>query len=112
MNGLTGGEIGEPPCLSDLVSLKNPRIPLDRLHERARFALLGGAALAEAAATQACPELVDTHGGCRKVMCGGVIGVHGEVGVDSLEAGFDGRERAQVRWGTLGRRAGRGGWVA
>src|SRR5438094_914574 len=43
-------EIGEPPRHSDLVPLKNPGIPLDRLHERACFALLRGAALAEAAA--------------------------------------------------------------
>src|SRR5215813_293075 len=105
MNGLAGGEVGKPPRLSDLVSLKNPGIPLDRLHERARFALLGGAALAEAAAAQACPELVDAHSGCRKIMGGEIVGVHGQVSVDPLDARYDAGERAHVLTEARDRRA-------
>ena len=62
MNGLAWREIREPARHSDLVALKNPGIALDRLHERAGFALLGGAALAEAAAAQPSLELVDGLG--------------------------------------------------
>ena len=61
-NGIAWREIREPPRHSDLVALENSGIALDRLHQRAGFALLGSAALAEAAAAQSCPELVDRLG--------------------------------------------------
>ena len=61
-NGFARREIGKPPLRSDLVALKNPGIALDRLHERAGFTLFGGAALAEAAAAQSRPELIDRLG--------------------------------------------------
>ena len=68
-NGIAGREIREPPCHSDLVALKDSGIALDRLHERAGFALLGRAALAEAAgAAQSCPQLIDRPGGRRKIV--------------------------------------------
>jgi hypothetical protein len=54
--------IGKAPLCSDLVALENPGIALDRLHERAGFALFGSAALAEAAAAQPHPELIDRLG--------------------------------------------------
>ena len=69
----------------DFVALENSRIALDRLHERAGFALLGGAALAEAAAAQSRPELIDGSGGRGKIVCRVVIGVHRQVGVDPFE---------------------------
>ena len=49
-NGITRRKIREPPRDSDFVALKNPGIALDRLHERAGFALFGRASFAEAAA--------------------------------------------------------------
>src|SRR5262249_58235148 len=57
-NRFARGEIGEAPRHADLVALINAGIALDRLHERAGFALLGRAALAEAAAAQPRPELI------------------------------------------------------
>ena len=96
-NGIAGREIREPPRHSDLVALKNPGITLDRLHERAGFALLGSAAFAKAAAAaQSCPELIDRPGGRRKIVCGIVVGVQGQVGFDTFEARDHARKRAHV----------------
>ena len=95
-NGLAWREIREPPRHSDLVALKNPGIALDRLHERAGFALLGGAALAEAAAAQSRPELVDGLGGRGKIVRGKVVGVQGQIGFDPLETRDHAGERAHV----------------
>src|SRR5262245_62820563 len=72
-NGVAWREIHEPPRHSDLVALKNSGITLDRLHERAGFALLGRAALAEAATAQSGLEIVDGLGAPRKIVRGIVI---------------------------------------
>ena len=95
-NGIAWREIREPPRHSDLVALKNPGIALDRLHERAGFPLLGSAALAEAAAAQSCPELIDRLGGRRKIVRGIVVGVHRQVGFDPLETRDHAGEGAHV----------------
>jgi hypothetical protein len=50
MKGVAGSEIGKAARRPDLVTLENTGIALDRLHQRARLALLGRGALAEAAA--------------------------------------------------------------
>jgi hypothetical protein len=84
-NGFARREIREPPRHSDLVALKNPGIALDRLHQRAGFALLGRAALAEAAAAQSGPELIDRLGRRRKIVRGVIVGVHGQIGFDPLK---------------------------
>ena len=78
-------EIGEAPRRPDLVALENARIALDRLHQRAGFALLGGRALAETAAGQSRPELVDAVGRRREIVLGEKIGVHRQIGFDPLE---------------------------
>src|ERR1700732_5059747 len=70
---------------SDLVALKNPGIAPERLHERAGFTLFGGAALAEAAAAQPYPELIDRLGWPRKIVRGMVVGVQGQIGFNPLE---------------------------
>src|SRR3954447_19533419 len=75
-NTVARREIREPPLHPDLVALKNPRITLDCLHQRAGFTLLGGAALAEAAASQSRPELIDVLGWRRKIMRRIKVGVH------------------------------------
>ena len=62
MNGISWRKIRKAPGHSDFVSLKNPGITLDSLHESAGFALFGGAAFAEAAAAQSLPELIDRFG--------------------------------------------------
>ena len=95
-NGIAGREIREPPRHPDLVALKNPGIALDRLHERAGFALLGRAALAEAAAAQSCLELIDGLGRRGEIVRGEVVGVQGQVGVDPLETRDHAGERAHV----------------
>ena len=95
-NGIARREIREPSRHSDLVALKNPGIALDRLHERAGFALLGRAALAEAAAAQSRPELVDRLGGRRKIVRRIVVGVQGQVGFDPFETRDHAGERAHV----------------
>src|SRR3954465_3864118 len=63
-NGVPFRKVREAPQPPDFVPLKNPGIALDCLHEGARFALFGGAALAEAAAAQPRSELVDAQ--CRR----------------------------------------------
>ena len=95
-NGIARREIREPPPHPDFVALKNPGIALDRLHERAGFALLGSAALAEAAAAQSRLELVDRLGAGGEIVRGEVVGVHGQVGVDPLEPRHHAGERAHV----------------
>ena len=95
-NGLAWREIREPPRHSDLVALENPGIALDRLHQRAGFALLGGAALAEAAAAQPCPELIDRPGGRGEIVRGIVVGVQRQVGFDPLETRDHAGEGAHV----------------
>src|SRR5437868_14911766 len=72
-DGVVGRKIGEPARHPDLVALENPRIALDRLHERAGLALFGGAALAEAAPGQPRPQLIHVLGRRRKVMRGIII---------------------------------------
>ena len=95
-NGLARREIGKPPLYSDLVALKNPGIALDRLHERAGFALLGSAALAEAAAAQSRPELMNRLRRPRKIVRGVVVGVQRQIGFDPLETRDHAGERAHV----------------
>ena len=56
------GEVGEAAPHANLVALEDPGITLDRLHQRARLALLGGAALAVARAAQTAAQLVDGFG--------------------------------------------------
>src|ERR1700724_4608655 len=96
MNGFAGWKIREPPLHSDLVTLKNPRITLDRLHQRAGFCLLGSRALAKAAAGQSCPEGCDRQGGSREVMPRKIVGVHRQIGLDPLKLGDDTGERAHM----------------
>src|ERR1700676_1653654 len=96
MNGFAGWKIREPPFHSDLVALKDPRITLDRLHQRAGFCLLGSRALAEAAASQSRPEGVDRQGGSREVMPRKIIGVHRQIGLDPLKLGDDTGEWADM----------------
>ena len=74
----------------------NAGIALDRLHERAGFALLGRAALAEAAAAQPRPELIDAARRPREIVRGEIVGVHGQIGLDPLEPRDDAGERAHV----------------
>ena len=111
-NGFARREIREPPRRSDLVALKNPGIALDRLHERAGFALLGGAALAEAAAAQSCPELIDRLGGRRKIVRGIVVGVHRQIGFDPFEPRDHAGEGAHVLAETCNRGRRRNGPVS
>ncbi len=47
--GFARREIRKASRRPDFVALKNPRIALDRFHQRAGFALLGSRALAETA---------------------------------------------------------------
>jgi hypothetical protein len=95
-NGIARREVREPLGHPDLVALKNPGIALDRLHQRAGFTLFGGRAFAEAAAGQAGPELVDVLGWPRKIVCGVKIGVHRQVGFDSLEPRDHAGKRAHM----------------
>src|ERR1700684_4130593 len=81
---LAGSEIREPPRRSDLVALKNPGITLDSLHQRAGFTLLGSAALAEAAAAQSRPEVIDRLRRRREIVRGMVVGVQRQIGFDSF----------------------------
>src|ERR1700742_3161918 len=84
-NGVAGCEIGKAALHPDLVTLENARIALDRFHQRAGFALLGCGALAEAAATQSGPELVDAPGRRREIVLGKKIGVHRQIDLDPLK---------------------------
>ena len=90
------GEILEAPCRPDLVALKNPGIALDRLHQRAGFTLLGGAAFAEAAAAQSGPKLGDRLRRRRKIMGGVEVGVQRQIGFDALEARDHAGQRADI----------------
>src|SRR3984885_16001500 len=69
-NSIARCEIGEPPRLPDFVALINSRIALNCFHERAGFALLGRAALAEAAAAETGAQFVDRFGEPGKIMSG------------------------------------------
>ena len=111
-NGIARREIREPPCHSDLVALKNPGITLDRLHERAGFTLLGSAALAEAAAAQSRPELIDRLGRRRKIVRGIVVGVQGQIGFDPFETRDHAGEGAHVLAETRNRGPRRNGPVS
>jgi hypothetical protein len=86
-NGVAWRKIRETTHPPDFVALENPRIALDSLHQRTGLALFGCAALAEAAAGEPRPELIDVLGRPRKVMRGIVISVHGKIGFDPLEPG-------------------------
>jgi len=60
-------EIDEPSRHPDFVALEDSRIALDRFHQRAGFALLGGRTLPEAATAQARAKLVDAVAGPEKL---------------------------------------------
>src|ERR1700730_16077480 len=75
-NGLARREIRKAPCHPDFVALKNPRIALDRFHQRAGFALFGSGALAETATAQSRPQLIDVLGWRGKIVLREKIGVH------------------------------------
>ena len=89
----------------DLVALENAGIALDRLHQRAGFTLLGGAALAEAAATQSRSELVDALGRRREIVLRVKIGVHRQIDLDPLEPRYHAGEGADMLSETRHRRA-------
>ncbi len=93
---VTGSEIGKAARRPDLVTLENAGVALDRLHQRAGLALLGRGALAEAAAAQAGPELVDVPGRRREIVVREKIGVHRQVGLDPLEPRHHAGQRADV----------------
>ncbi len=95
-DGLARREIGEPPRDPDFVALENAGIALDRFHQRAGFGLLGGRALAEAAAAQPRPELIDVLGRRGEIVLGEEVGVHRQIGFDPLELGHDAGERADM----------------
>ncbi len=90
------GRIASPAFCLDLVALKNPGIALDCLHQGAGFTLLGGAALAEAAATQPGPQFLDRHGRSGKIMGGMEVGVHRQIGFDPFEPRDHAREGAYM----------------
>src|SRR5262249_26526022 len=77
-------------------ALKDSGVTLDRLHERAGFALLGGAALAKAATAQSGLEVVNGFGEPREIVRGKVIGVQGQVGFDPFEPRDYAGNRADV----------------
>ena len=93
-NGVARREIREPPPCSDLVALKNSGIALDCLHERAGFALLGSAALAEAAAAQSRSEFVDGLGGSRKIVRRIIVGVQRQINFDRFKPRYYAGQRA------------------
>src|ERR1700709_144753 len=93
---ITGSEIGKAALRPDLVTLENARIALDRLHQRAGLALLSCGALAEAAAAQSGPELVDAPGRRREIVLGEKIGVHRQIGLDPLEPRDHAGQRAYM----------------
>ena len=95
-NGLAGREIGKAPRHPDLVALEDSGIALDRLHQRAGFALLGGAALAEAAAAPSRAQLMDRLGGPGEIMRGVEVGVERQVDFDPFELRHHAGERAHV----------------
>ncbi len=80
-----GREIGKAALGPDLVALENAGIALDRLHERAGFALFRSAALSEAAALHPGAQLADRLGRPREIVLGVKIGVERQVGLDAFE---------------------------
>ncbi len=111
-DGFARRKVREPPRHADLVALINPGVALDRLHQRARFALLGGAAFAKAAAAQPGPQFVNRHGRCREIVGRKEVGVHRQVGFDPLETRDDARQRAYMLAKTRDRRPWRNGAIA
>src|SRR5207248_2779852 len=95
-DGIARCEIGEPPLHPDLVTLENSRIALDRLHQRARFGLLGCRAFAKAASAQSRSKLIDARGRRRKIMLRKKVGVHRQVGFDRLKPLHDACEGTDV----------------
>src|SRR5215468_358780 len=96
VKGVAGSEIGKAARRPDLVTLENARIALDRLHQRAGLALLGRGALAEAAAAQSGPELVDALRRRREIVVGEKIGVHRQIDLDPLEPRNHAGQRAYM----------------
>src|SRR4029077_19097265 len=96
VKGVAGSEIGKSARRPDLVPLENARIALDRLHQRAGLALLGRRALAEAAAAQSGPELIDALGGRREIVIGEKIGVHRQIDLDPLKPCNHASQRAYM----------------
>src|SRR5262245_32138521 len=85
VKGVAGSKVSKAARRPDLVALENLRIALDRLHQRAGLALFGRGALAEAAAAQSGPELIDALGRRREIVEGEKIGVHRQIDLDPLE---------------------------
>jgi hypothetical protein len=83
-NGFAWREISKALPCPDLVALKI-RIALDRLHQRAGFALFGSAALAETASAQSRPELIDALRWRGEIVLGVKVGVHGQIDLDPLQ---------------------------
>src|SRR5262245_23920653 len=96
VKGVAGSEIGKAARRPDLVTLENARIALDRLHQRAGLALLSRGALAEAAAVQSGPELIDALGWRREIVVGEKIGVHRQIDLDPLEPRNHAGQRAYM----------------
>src|SRR5262245_21619212 len=94
--GVAGREIDKASLRPDLVTLKNTGVTLDRLHKRAGLALLGRGPLAEAAATQPEPELVDAPGWRGEIVLRKEVGVHRQIGLDPLEPGHHTGQRAYM----------------
>src|SRR3954468_14458519 len=96
VNGVAGSEICKAARRPDLVTLENTRIAFDRLHQCAGLALLGRGALAEAAAAQSGPELIDALGRPREIVIGEIIGVYRQIDLDPLEPRNHAGQRAYV----------------
>src|SRR5882724_4742381 len=96
VKGVAGSEIGKAARRPDLVTLENARIAFDGLHQRAGLALLGRGALAEAAAAQSGPELIDALGRRREIVVGEKIGVHRQIDLDPLEPRNHAGQRAYM----------------
>src|SRR5690349_19314320 len=96
MNGFAGREIRKTPSHSDLVTLVDTRITLDRLHQRARFALFGGGALAVTSPGQSRPERVNRERRSGEVVPRKKIGVHRQIGFNPLQARNDTGERTHM----------------
>src|SRR5215831_1548707 len=95
-DGVARGEIDKAALHPDLVTLENAGVALDRLHERAGLTLLGRGALAETAAAQSRPELVDAEGRRREIVVGEKIGVHRQIDLDPLEPRNHAGQRAYM----------------
>ena len=104
-DGVACREIGKALFDPDLVALENAGIAFDSLHQRAGFTLLGGAALAETAATQSRSELVDALGRRREIVLRVKIGVHRQIDVDPIEPRHHAGKRADMLSETRHRRA-------